>query len=441
MKLQYTEEVRMSETGKAASAMCRPDYSALTMTSKFRLFLPALVFLFLFQLPAGAQHFEPVSPADAGFSEERLQRLTGVLHDYAAQGRLSGGVLLVLRDGKALVHEPFGRRDVESDDPMQTDAMFRIASQTKAIVSVAVMMLQEEGKLLITDPVGNYIPEFRETKVAVRNESGGYDVVQANRRITIRDLLTHTSGIGYGYGVAADAWRDAGIQGWYFADRDEPLREIVKRMPLLPNDAHPGERYVYGYSTDILGVLVEVVSGTTLGDFLQERIFGPLNMRDTHFFVPAEKAGRLATVYSATDGRGIERAPDPGGSVGQGHYLNGPAADYGRFLQMMLNRGELNGKRILSPRTVDLMTISHLAGIPFRDGLGMGLGFDVVENVGSRGVPGSPGDFGWGGAYHSTYWVSPTDRLVVVFLTQLIPATGSDIHGKIRTLLYQAMSD
>jgi CubicO group peptidase (beta-lactamase class C family) len=425
----------------------------LTATLRLRNLFILFIAVTAGMLPAFSQSFEPVIPEEAGFSTERLARLTSVLDSYAGQQRLSGGVTMVLRDGKAVYFESFGRRDVEAGEPMPKDAIFRIASQTKAIVSVAVMMLQEEGKLLIGDPVGKYLPEYSNTTVAVSDGEGGYTIEDARRQITIRDLLTHTAGIGYGYGTAAGLWKDAGIQGWYFAARDEPIRETVRRIAALPQDAHPGERFVYGYATDILGALVEVISGMPLDKFLAGRIFEPLAMIDTHFYLPEAKTGRLAVVYSATEGPGIARAADPGGSVGQGHYVNGPrksfsggagllstANDYARFLQMMLNGGILDGQRILSPKTVELMTANHLAGIPFTDGVGMGLGFDVVEHVGARGTPGSVNDYGWGGAYHSTYWVSPADRLVVVFFTQLIPATGSDIHGKLRALIYQAMT-
>ena len=403
-----------------------------------------------------AQPFTEIAPVEAGFCPERLDRLTGTLHDYAERQRLSGGVVLVLRDGQAVLHEAFGKLDVASGTAMPRDALFRIASQTKAIISVAVMMLQEEGRLLIMDPVGRYLPEFAETIVAEKREDDprGWVAVPSSRPITIHDLLMHTAGIGYGYGPAAALWEEAGIQGWYLSDRDEPIREIVRRMAALPFDAHPGERFVYGYANDILGALIEEVSGMPLDRFLHERLFEPLGMHDTWFFVPEDQASRLAAVYSATEDLGIVRAPDPGGSVGQGHYVTGPrttfsggaglvstAADYARFLQMMLNGGELDGHRILSPRTVQLMTIDHLDGIDFRPGLGIGLGFDIVTDLGLRGVPGAVGDFGWGGAYHSTYWASPQDRLVVVFFTQLIPSRGSDVHGKLRTLLYQALTD
>jgi len=384
---------------------------------------------------------------DNGFDPVRLERLSATLDTYAAAGRLSGGVALVMRNGETVFYHAFGLRDREAADTMRVDALFRIASQTKAIVSVAVMMLQEQGKLLISDPAGKYLPEFMNTTVL---EEGR--VVPAKRPITIRDLLTHTAGMGYGGGAVASYWQQAGIQGWYFADRDEPIRETVRRMAALPFDAHPGERYVYGYATDILGALVEEVSGQPLDVFLQENIFEPLKMVDTFFYVPDDKVSRLAAVYSASGDGGIERAPDPGAGVGQGHYVNGPrksfsggaglvstARDYGRFLQMMLNDGKHNGRHILSPATVQLMTVNHLRDIPWNPGLGFGLGFDVLLDVGARGTPGAPGDFGWGGAYHSTFWVSPHDKLVVVFFTQLLPATGSDIHGKLRTLIYQAM--
>ena len=417
----------------------------------------SFIFVLVFAISGSAvyaQSFEMVTPEEAGFSDVRLERLSELLNSYSEQQRISGGVALVLRDGKAVFFESFGKRDVEADADMPKDAIFRIASQTKAIVSVGVLVLQEEGHLLISDPVSKYLPEFANTKVAVRNDDGGYDVVDSKRQITIRDLLMHTAGIGYGWGVAADQWKEAGIQGWYFADRDEPIRETVRRIAALPMDDHPGEKFVYGYATDILGAMIEEISGMKLDMFLSEKILSPLKMNDTHFYLSMKKIDRLATVYSATTDRGIVRAADPGGAVGQGHYVNGPrmsfsggagylstATDYARFLQMLLNGGELDGARILSPKSVELMTINHLHDIEFRDGVGMGLGFDIVLDVGSRGTPGSMGDFGWGGAYHSTYWVSPKDRLVVVFFTQLLPATGSDIHGKLRTMIYQAMME
>ncbi len=402
-----------------------------------------------------AQELRRAQPEDVGLSSERLGRLTDVLQGYVDEGRLAGAVALVARRGRVAYLESFGHRDREAGDEMGDDAIFRIASQTKALVSVAVMMLQEEGRLLISDPVGKYLPEFLETTVAVEAEDG-YDVVNASRPITIRDLLTHTAGIGYGGGAASDRWAEAEIQGWYFAHRDEPIRATVARMPALPFDAQPGERFVYGYSTDILGALVERVTGKPLDEALSARMLDPLGMRDTHFYLPHDKRDRLAAVYSTAreNGGGITRAPDPGGMVGQGAYVEGPresfsggagllstATDYARFLQMMLNGGTLDGSRILGPNTVELMTVSHIGDLSLGDGVGFGLGFYVVEDLGARGEPGSVGEFGWGGAYHSTYWVDPEEELVVVYFTQMIPADGLDDHGKVRSLVYQAIVD
>jgi CubicO group peptidase (beta-lactamase class C family) len=408
-------------------------------------------------LPAllGAQSLPRASkPEDVGLSSERLQRLTAVFKGYVGENRLPGAVVLVLRRGKVAYFSAFGARDRETSAPMREDSIFRIASQSKAAVSVAVMILQEEGKLLIGEPVGNHLPEFAKTTVAVPRAGGGYDVVRARRPITIRDLLTHTAGIGYGDGPAADQWKAAGITGWYFADRDEPVAATISRLAALPFDAHPGEKWVYGYSTDILGALVERVSGQSLDAFLRARIFEPLGMRDTHFYLPDSKADRLTTVYSAAAAGPLTRTPETGGMVSQGAYLKGPrksysggagllstASDYGRFLQMLLNGGELDGKRILSRPSVRLMTVPQTAGIEFRPGQGFGLGFYVVSDVGERGLPGSVGEYGWGGAYHSTYWVDPAEQLVVVYMTQLIPSGTLDDQSKLRALVYQAIND
>ena len=415
--------------------------------------LSALVFLLAAtaQSPLAQTPSRP-RPDEVGLSSERLKQLSAALNRYVSDGKLAGGVLLVARRGQVGYLEAFGQRDVDARSPMREDTMFRIASQTKALVSTAVMMLQEDGRLLITDPVGKYLPEFQETSVAVPKQGSGYTVVKAKRAITIRDLLTHTSGVGYGGGPASDKWEKAGITGWYFADRNEPIRETVSRMAALPFESQPGERWVYGYNTDILGALAERVGGQPLDELLRTRIFAPLGMNDTHFYVPESKRDRLATVYSLGASGRLERTPDQGGMVSQGAYTSGPrksfsggaglvstARDYGRFLQMMLNGGELDGKRLLARTTVELMTTNHLRSIPFTDGQGFGLGFSVVTDVGARGIPGSLGEFGWGGAYHSTYWVDPKEQMVVVYLTQLIPAGDVDDHAKMRALLYAAL--
>ncbi|HJN43342.1 MAG: serine hydrolase [Acidobacteria bacterium] len=400
-----------------------------------------------------AEDLPRAQPEAVGLSGPRLERLTEAMQAYVDDGRLAGAVILVARRGRVAYLRSFGQRDIESRSPMADDAIFRIASQTKAIVSTGVMLLQEEGKLLISDPVGRYLPQFARTQVAVARDGAGYDVVDARGPITIRQLLTHTSGVSYGSGPASDRWESAGIQGWYFADREEPVGDTIARLAALPFDAHPGEQWIYGYNTDILGALIEAVSDQPLDEFIQTRILEPLGMEDTHFYLPLDKRDRLATVYSATND-GLDRAPNPGHMVGQGAYVDGPrtsfsggagllstATDYARFLQMTLNGGELEGTRLLGRKTVELMTTNHLTDQPFRAGQGFGLGFSIVEDVGARGLPGSKGEYGWGGAYHSTYWVDPTEELVVVYLTQLIPAGGLDDQGKIRALIYQAIED
>ena len=401
-----------------------------------------------------AQALPRARPEEVGLAPERLVRIDGVFRGYVDRGQLPGAVILVARHGRVVYLQPFGFRDREAKAPMRDDSIFRIASQSKAPVSVAVLMLQEQGALLIGDPVGKYLPEFKKTTVAVPKEGGGYDVVDAKRPITIRDLLTHTAGISYGSGPARDRWEAAKVQGWYFADRDEPIGATIARLAALPFDAQPGERYVYGYNTDILGALVERVSGMPLDEFLRSRIFQPLGMKDTQFYLPPEQRDRLTAVYSATAAGALERAPAPGGMVGQGAYVEGPrksfsggagllstAMDYARFLQAMLDGGTLDGKRILSRKTVELMTVNHVGALFNQPGTGFGLGFSVVTDVGARGVPGSLGEFGWGGAYHSTYWVDPREDLVVVYFTQLIPAGTVDDHGKLRALVYQAIAD
>ena len=401
-----------------------------------------------------AQSLRQVRPESVGMSSERLRRLSQQMDAYVSNNQLAGSVTMILRKGKIAYTHVNGYRDIESNDVMEEDGMFRIASQTKAIISVGIMVLQERGQLLISDPVGKYIPEYNETTVAEKTEDG-YKVVPAKRKITLRDLLTHTAGIGYGWGPADDEWKKADMQGWYFAHRDEPILETVKRIAALPMDAHPGEQYVYGYNTDILGAVIEVASGQPLNEFLQKTILDPLQMDDTHFYVPEQKIDRLATVYSSVEG-GITLSPNPGHMVGQGHYVNGPrksfsggaglistAEDYATFLQMMLNGGIWKKKRILSRKSIELMTVNHLNTIdfPWTGGTGFGLGYYVLEDLGVRGSLGSKGEYGWGGAYHSTYWVDPEEELVVVYFTQLIPATNIDDHAKLRTLVYQAIID
>ena len=403
----------------------------------------------------GTQELPTANPETLGFSGERLGRIDKAFQAYADDDKMAGSVILVARKGKVAYFKAFGQRDIAAEAPMKTDAIFRIASQTKAIVSVGIMLLQEEGKLLIQDPLSKYIPEFGETTVAVSQDGDSYEVVPAKRPITLRDLLTHTAGISYGYGPASDVWKDAGLQGWYFADRNEPILETVKRMAALPLDAQPGEQWVYGYSVDILGAVVEQASGMALDEFLQDRIFGPLGMTDTQFYLPQSQTNRLATVYTPREGEPLRPAPQEGTMDSQGAYVEGPrqsfsggagllstAHDYYLFLQMLANGGELNGHRVLSSRTVELMTVDHLnKEVDFRPGERFGLGFEVVIDPGARGMPGSVGEFGWGGAYGSTYWVDPAEELVVVYFTQLRPSSIVQDQLMLRALVYQALVD
>ncbi|MYB05772.1 MAG: beta-lactamase family protein [Gemmatimonadetes bacterium] len=399
-----------------------------------------------------AQELPRVSPAEAGFVPGRLERIGALLEDYVAGASLPGAVVAVLRDGAVVYEEAVGYSDVDAAERLEVDAIFRIASQTKAIVSVAVMMLQEDGALLISDPLGKHLPAYATTTVAVPGEDG-YDIVLADRAITVRDLLTHTAGISYGYGPGGDLWAEAGITGWYFAHRDEPVRATVDRMAALPFQAHPGTRFVYGYATDILGALVEEVSGLTLDEFLSTRIFDPLDMRDTHFYLPGDKTDRLAVVYGHDGPGNLSRAPEGPGMNTQGQYVDGPRAsfsggagllstarDYARFLQMMLNGGRLGDARILSPASVALMTANHVGDL-LGNGVGFGLGFEVRLDLGAAGEPGSEGDYGWGGAYHTTFWVDPAERLVVVYFTQLRGNRPVDDHAKLRALVYGALAN
>ncbi|MBU77963.1 MAG: serine hydrolase [Candidatus Marinimicrobia bacterium] len=431
----------------------------MILITKFNHAIKTIIYsLFLFSI-LFAQPLRQVRPEAVGMSSDRLDRLTQQMESYVLENQLSGGVTLVLRHGKIAYFDAFGYRDTESKDNMEIDDIFRIASQTKAMISVGIMILQEKGQLLISDPVGKYIPKYNSTTVAVKTEDG-YKVVPANRQITIRDLLTHTAGVGWGFGPGGDQWKKADIIGWYFAHRKTSIQSTVNQISSLPMDAQPGERFVYGLSTDILGALIEVVSGQPLDKFLQKEIFNPLEMTDTHFYLPVNKHHRLSTVYSSTE-NGIALSPNPGkrigaGMIGQGHYINGPrksfsggagllstAEDYATFLQMMLNGGTFNKQRILSRKSVELMTVDHLGSIesPWTNGVGFGLGFSIVKDLGKRGTLGSEGEFGWGGAYHSTYWVDPKEDLVVVYFTQLIPANNIDDQQKLRSLIYQAIID
>jgi CubicO group peptidase (beta-lactamase class C family) len=386
-------------------------------------------------------------------SPERVARIDKVLQQYVDENRIAGAVGYVLQDGKPIYERAVGWADKEAGTRMAPNTIFRIASQTKAITSAAILSLMEEGKLNLTDPVSRYIPSFASSKVAVRHDSG-VEIVPARRAILIRDLLTHTAGISYGTdpSVAAE-YQAKGLgpaagYGWFTADKDEPICVTMERLGTLPFVAQPGEAWVYGYNTDILGCIVEKASGMPLDEFIRTRITGPLGMKDTVFFLTPAQRGRLAAVYTAAPDGTVVRAPD--GPRGQGTYVDGPrksfaggagllstAQDYARFLEMIRRGGAIDGVRILSPRTVALMTTNQIGTLHSPNGLGFGYGFETTDRYGANGLD-SAGAFGWSGAYSSTYRVDPESHLVICFMVQVLPTT-TDIGRKFPTLVYQAL--
>ena len=391
-----------------------------------------------------------VSPA---LSAERLKRLDRFLQKYVDDNQIGGAVALVLRDGIPVYERAVGWSDKEAGRKMRTDTIFRIASQSKAITSTAVLALMEEGKIGITEPVSHFIPTFAKTTVAVKTDAG-VTMVPAKRPITIRDLLTHTAGISYGTEpLVASLYEAKGLgpaagNGWYTADKSEPVCETMERLGTLPFVAQPGEAFVYGYNTDILGCVVEKASGMPLDEFVRTRITGPLGLKDTGFFLPPAQRERLAAVYASGPDGTIVRAPE--GSKGQGHYIEGPrksfaggagllstARDYARFLEMIRRGGALDGVRILAPRTVDLMTTNQSGLLHSTTGLGFGFGFETVDRYGAKGMSGV-GGFGWGGAYGTTYEVDRIGHMVVVLMLQLMPST-SDIQQKFPNVVYQSL--
>ncbi len=394
----------------------------------------------------------PASAANAaalGFDPVRLQRLDAVIQDNVDRKQIAGGVMFIARDGKTAHLRAYGLQDIEAATPMKTDAIFRIASMSKAVTSVAVMMLYEEGKFMLHDPIEKYIPAFKGSVVALpapKDAAPGTKFVteKAKRPIQIRDLLTHTAGLTYGTGPAAELYKEAKLSDWYFADKDETLATVIDRLAKLPLHGQPGEVYQYGYSTDVLGRLVEVASGLPLDRFFAERIFGPLKMVDSCFFLPPEKEGRLAKVYGMDKGK-----LGPGD---QGHYVRGPrkcfsggagvlstAGDYARLLQMLLNNGELDGVRLLGRKSVELMHANHTGDKYRRDTNAFGLGFWVNQDLGYFGELGSEGAYGWGSAYFPQYLVDPKERIVALFMTQHRPSGGNDLNQKFKVLMYQAL--
>ncbi len=407
----------------------------------------ALIFL---PLVAMGEVSQPSASAikKAGFSVERLQRLDDAIEGDIARQQLAGGIMYIARDGRVVQFKTYGKQDIENNLPMQQDAIFRIASMSKAITTVAVMMLYEEGHFLLNDPVSKFLPAFKDSVVAITPAAGAaFTTEKARRPISIRDLLRHTAGLTYGTGPAAEAYKQAGFTQWYLLGNNETIAQVVDRIAALPLNAHPGEVWQYGYATDVLGRLVEVVSGKPLDQFIQERITGPLHMLDTSFFLPPEKAHRLVNLYGMENGKltlketaaTSEFSHGPRKLFSGGAGLLSTAPDYARFLQMLLNGGELDGVRLLSPKTVALMHANHVGDKYREQADGFGLGFWVNLEQGTVGEIGTEGAYGWGSAYFPQYVVDPKERLIILFMTQHRPAGTSTLNRRVKNLTYQAL--
>jgi CubicO group peptidase (beta-lactamase class C family) len=391
-------------------------------------------------------------PAALGFDAERLKRLDGVIEREIDAGQLAGAVMIVKRDGQDAVLKAYGKSDIEHNVAMKPDAIFRIASMSKALTTVAALMLYEEGRFMLSDPVGKFIPEYAHSVVAVPPPPGAragkkYTTVPAKRAITIHDLMTHTAGLTYGDFTAVADYEKAKLHGWYLVDHDETIGDAMKRLATLPLSAQPGEAFNYGYGTDLLGYLVEVVSGEPLDKFIAERITQPLKMVDTSFYLPPEKAARLAVVYGLVKGQLVRKEDST-----KSDFISGPrklfsggagllstASDYGRFLQMLLNDGELDGVRLLSPRTVALMHVNHTGEVYTQDTHAFGLGFWVNDHPGRYGELVGEGAYGWGSAYFPQYFVDPKEKLVALLMTQLRPDGGNNLNQRFKVTIYQAL--
>lgn len=395
------------------------------------------------------------SPSSVGMSKSRLDRVTTAMQRYIDRKEVPGVVTLVARRGKVVHFEAQGSRWVEEGVPMKKDTIFRIASMTKPITSVALMMLHEEGHFLLSDPISRWLPEYAEMKIAV--PSGGdrvglpYKTIASDVPITVRHILTHTAGF-------ANSYRGL-TRGEYLAisprqKTDETVGDFVTRMASLPLNYEPGTNWEYSRATDHVGRLVEVISGQTLDELFKERIFKPLGMDDTHFYLPEEKLDRFAAQYSPNEDGTIKLADAPTADsrfvkephlyfMGAGGLMS-TATDYWRFQQMMLNGGKLGSKRILGRKTVELMTDNHTGDLPIwltGPGYGFGLGYSVITDRGAAGSMASEGTFGWGGAYCTYFWVDPVEDVVGIVMTQVRPYTHINIRQEFAVLVNQAIID
>jgi len=415
-------------------------------------------------LSSFSQNNKPVilqkaSPASAGFSEERLARIDKNMGEWLKDGRLNGAVALIIRDGKIVYHKAFGYDNIEQTKPIHSDDIYRIASQTKAITSVAAMILYEEGKFLLDDAVSRYIPEFAKAPVMDKFNAADttYTTIPSKSSITIRQLLTHTSGISYpqiGSPEANAIYSKSELLAGIGVENGRILANDVKKIAKLPLMHQPGEKFTYGFNSDVLGYLVEIWSGMSLDEFFRKRIFEPIGMKDTYFYLPSSKWNRLVSLYReenkkllaagasiSNNGLFITDYPKmPGTFFSGGGGLSSTAMDYAIFLQMLLNGGIYNGKRILARNTVRMMTMNQIGDIN-RGFNKFGLGFGITTERGSAQLPLQEGSFEWGGAFQTTYWADPKERIIGILFRQIWGSTFGEIANKFKVLVYSALND
>lgn len=399
-----------------------------------------------------------INPEAGGFSSARLQRLDNAMNEWVQKEWMNGAAAMIIHDGKIVYHKAVGYNDLENKIALKKDDIFRIASQTKAITSVAIMMLMEEGKLLLDDPVSKYIPSFKKQGVLDKFNAADttYTTVPAKKEITIRELLTHTSGLDYaqiGSKESNAIYAKNKITGGLGVTNSN-LLDAMNRLGKLPLIHQPGEKYTYGLNTDLLGCLVEVISGTSLNDFFRIRIFEPLGMKDTYFYVPQEKAARLVNLYKENEEGHLQKSTKTilngptvvnypfikTGYYSGGGGLSSTIYDYAIFLQMLLNNGKYNGKQLLSRNSVRMMTMNQVGDL--NTGINkFGLGFEVVTEKGSAKTPAREGTFSWSGAFATFYWVDPKEKIVMLFFRQLESSSHGEVVEKFRNLTYQAIAD
>jgi CubicO group peptidase (beta-lactamase class C family) len=403
------------------------------------------------------QDFRTVKPETVGLSSERLERIGATVQRSIDEKRIAGAVTLVVRRGQIAWLRAQGMEDREAGKVMRTETIFRICSMTKPITSVAVMMLYEEGHFLLEDPVSKYLPEFKNAKVFVQPPTGESYSIPATKEITIRDLLRHTSGITYQWNpVLGLLYKNANVASGLLP-YDGTIEDSVKRLAGLPLLFNPGDRWEYGLSVDVLGRLVEVISGKPLDQFLRERIFVPLGMKDTYFYLPDDKVDRLATVYTYYADRGLNRFPDTPIAEGSFSYsadypYRGPkklfsggaglvstAQDYARFCQMMLSQGKVSDMRLLSPKSIELMTHDQLGKISSEQSFGLGFGIDGIKAP--LAELGSAGEYKWGGFYYTAFSIDPKEQMIVIFMAQLHPTGGLSLDRQIEALANQAINE